>query len=368
MSDGTTGPGNGISGGYQGDDPIILRAMIACTAIAWYNCAELIILVFVVFKRYSGLYFWSLLVASVAIIPYSVGAWAKQVGISGSSLAMVALSTIAWFIMVPGQSLVLWSRLHFITQDQRLIKGILIMIIVDAIILCIPTAVLTLGSNSDKPYLFVKGYAVMEKIQMTWFTVQELIISFVYLVEVRRVLTVVYDGRFRKLMFELVAINIAIICMDMALLGVEYASLYQIEVTLKGMVYSIKLKLEFGVLSKLVKIATKRQGVYDLDVRASGDDGKEASTIGMSTIATLPSTSTYGTSPIPRTTFGPNGKLNSGPNPDTEEYNDFERSVSFSQADPIPKPLQQVTSYQPMISGSRRSSTQDLYPGRLGQG
>jgi hypothetical protein len=36
--------------------------------------------------------------------------------------------------------------------------------------------------------------------------------------------------------------------MDIALLGVEFANLYIIEVTFKGVVYSIKLKLEFAVL------------------------------------------------------------------------------------------------------------------------
>jgi hypothetical protein len=47
--------------------------------------------------------------------------------------------------------------------------------------------------------------------------------------------------------------------MYIALLGVEFANLYIIEATLKGVVYSIKLKLEFAVLGKLVHFLTGNQ-------------------------------------------------------------------------------------------------------------
>jgi hypothetical protein len=67
------GPGNGISFGYTGDNATILQAMLAFTAIAWYNAIELLVLIFMIFKKYSGLYFWSLLLTSFSVIPYSLG-------------------------------------------------------------------------------------------------------------------------------------------------------------------------------------------------------------------------------------------------------------------------------------------------------
>jgi len=54
-------------------------------------------------------------------------------------------------------------------------------------------------------------------------------------------------------MRQLVFINIVIIIMDTALLSIEYASLYLLETVAKGVCYSIKLKLEFAILSRLVK-------------------------------------------------------------------------------------------------------------------
>ncbi|KAI5202654.1 hypothetical protein E4T39_04631 [Aureobasidium subglaciale] len=383
MPDGITDAKNGITGGYKGENAIIIRAMLAFTAIAWYNAAELIILVLVVFKRYSGLYFWSLLITSISIIPYQVGAWLKQVGES-DAMGMIILSSIGWVVLVPGSSLVLYSRLHCITQNQKLLKGVLYMIIINAVVLTVPTNVLSLGSNSSKYRLFTTGYSVMEKIQMTAFTAQELIISSIYLIEVRRVLKVVDDGRFRKLMWELAAINAAIIILDVALLAVEYLGLYQIEVTLKGMCYSIKLKLEFGVLSKLVKIATARQGVYDLNTGTDSNGTKDTMTYqghgswltGVSaspptTLTTLTSNTTYSTAK--RT--GTWGSIFSSTNPFSsahgevqKRHRDFEANVTFSQTEPLPKPslVAEHISHPPAIVTSRRSSTEDMYPGRLG--
>ena len=60
-------------------------------------------------------------------------------------------------------------------------------------------------------------------------------------------------------MYQLFTVNILIILMDFALLGVEFANLYIIETTFKGVVYSIKLKLEFAVLGKLVQFVTGTQ-------------------------------------------------------------------------------------------------------------
>jgi len=70
------GDNNGISGGnfdVYGAHRTISRAMTAFTVIAWYNSIEILVLIFFVFKRYAGLYFWSLLMNAVSIVPYATG-------------------------------------------------------------------------------------------------------------------------------------------------------------------------------------------------------------------------------------------------------------------------------------------------------
>lgn len=84
-------------------------------------------------------------------------------------------------------------------------------------------------------------------------SIQEVILSTIYIVETVRILNASLQDQTRRLMRQLVFINIVIIVMDSALLSIEYASLYLLETVIKGVCYSIKLKLEFAILGRLVK-------------------------------------------------------------------------------------------------------------------
>lgn len=181
---------------------------------------------------------------------------------------------------VSGQSVVLWSRLHLLTNSRKVLRWTLYMIIINGGLLHSITTVLTFASNSNdlsQTVLerFVNGYSIMEKIQMTGFFVQECILSIIYIRETIRLLRLgesvkddigsfddgagqLHKASVRKTMYQILAINVIIIVMDVALLATAFANLYLIETTLKGVVYSIKLKLEFAVLGKLVQIVKVR--------------------------------------------------------------------------------------------------------------
>lgn len=106
--------------------------------------------------------------------------------------------------------------------------------------------------------VFVRGYNIMEKIQMCGFFLQEIILSSIYINETIRILRTSVQANTKRLMYQLMAINILIIIMDLALLGLECASLYILETTTKPVFYSIKLKLEFAILGKLVHFVGPR--------------------------------------------------------------------------------------------------------------
>lgn len=278
--------GAGITGGYTGDS-LPLKIIIAfLLGLSLYNAIELIVLLFVTFQKYHGLYFWSLFIAAFGIIPYSLGFIIKFFQLldpnQDEGYVAVVLLTIGWYPMVTGQSVVLWSRLHLLTNSRKLLRYTLWMIIVNGCVLHSITTVLTFGSNSNSLTQttlrrFVNGYAIMEKIQMIGFFIQEAILSVIYIKEAIRLLKLseavhddvqsfddgtghghIRNASVRKTMYQLLAINVIIIIMDLALLGVEFANLYLIETTLKGVVYSIKLKLEFAVLGKLVQFVRNR--------------------------------------------------------------------------------------------------------------
>jgi hypothetical protein len=54
-------------------------------------------------------------------------------------------------------------------------------------------------------------------------------------------------------LYELLLISVIIILLDGSLVGTQYAGLYSVQTTFKALVYSIKLKLEWAILRKLIK-------------------------------------------------------------------------------------------------------------------
>lgn len=165
-----------------------------------------------------------------------------------------ALMTIGWVIMIPSQSLVLWSRLHLVTQNTKFLRFLLILIITDSVLCISATIVFNWGAFEAKTPFFLRGYSIMEKIEMCVFTAQEVFISLVYLWEVRKMMQVICEAKSRAVMRQLVAMNVFIIALDMSLLGIEFCNLFMIQVTMKSMVYSVKLKVEFAVLSSLISL------------------------------------------------------------------------------------------------------------------
>ncbi|KAF9890440.1 hypothetical protein FE257_005845 [Aspergillus nanangensis] len=245
---------DGVIGEYSGNDLKIKATFTVFLGIALYNSLELMVLIFASFRRYHGLYFWSLLLSTVlGVIPQSLSFILKYYDVAPLWLS-VSLSTIGWYFMVTGQALVLFSRLNIVIQDSTVTSRVLAMIIVNAIILHVPTTVLTYGSNFVQSSVWVHGYTIMERIELTGFCLQEFIISGLYIAKTIKIirLSPLSNKPNRKIMYQLLAINALIIIMDIILLVFEYLNYFVIQTTLKSMVYSIKLKLEFGVLSRLV--------------------------------------------------------------------------------------------------------------------
>lgn len=251
---------DGISGALAREGSILQMVLLTLIGLSCYNVAELVVLVPATFRRWRGLYFWSLLASGcIGVVPYSIGFLMKFFTQTDSVLSVTVL-TIGWWTMVTGQSMVLYSRLHLVLRDERVLRRVLRLIIVNFFLLHIPTTILTYGANivHSGDVSWVKGYNIMEKIQLTGFTLQEGLLSTLYVIETVRLLRLGADisarPDSRRIMYHLIGINCAIMIMDLVLLSLEYANFYAVQITLKGFVYSLKLKLEFAVLGRLVDL------------------------------------------------------------------------------------------------------------------
>jgi len=136
---------------------------------------------------------------------------------------------------------------------------------------------------------FIHALYYTEKIQMTAFCFQEFVISAIYLWKTAQLLKCISKAKAgtRRIMWELLAINVIIILMDIALLTLEYSGQRAMEKSFKSVIYSVKLKLEFAVLNRLVDLVQSSR--RDLtNALADVDSFVDTS---MSRTNTLPSTS-----------------------------------------------------------------------------
>ncbi|THC96729.1 hypothetical protein EYZ11_003787 [Aspergillus tanneri] len=256
MTGSLSDPPSGLIGGYQDGSFAIQILIVVFSSIAMYNAIELVVMICVTFKHHRSLYFWALLLSLVlGVLPHSVG-YLLEFFAKGPIWLAVAVSTVGFYFMVPGQSVVLYSRLHLVVPNRKFLRSIAYLITINAIVLTIPTTVLTYATIYVRKGTVITGYNIMERLQLSWFCAQEILLSGIYIYETARILQT-WPGKDPKrirTLYNLITVNIAIICLDVALLSLEYLNFYILQTTLKPTVYSIKLKLEFGILRKLVTL------------------------------------------------------------------------------------------------------------------
>ncbi|KAJ8109768.1 hypothetical protein OPT61_g7215 [Boeremia exigua] len=246
------------------DLTVLKVVVVVFLSVAIYNFLELNVQIFTTFKRRRGLYFWSFTIATWGILFNSIGYLLKHLEITHKGNVYATIILIGWCSMISGQSVVLYSRLHIVMHNAKRLRAVLIMIIANAIWLHIPIIILVYGANSNNPGPFQQPYSVYEKIQLTVFVVQELIISGLYVYETVNLLrledTIGNNGS-RTVLYHLIYVNVLVMLLDFSIVGLEFGNLYEIQTSWKPLVYSIKLKLEFSILNRLVELTrTARSG------------------------------------------------------------------------------------------------------------
>ncbi|KAJ4353175.1 uncharacterized protein N0V89_004901 [Didymosphaeria variabile] len=245
----------GIVGGVNVGLPILMT-MGAFLTIALYNVIEITFLIFSVFKQWRGVYFWSCVIANFGIVPHAIGFILKFFQVTSLDLLSSAIVGVGWACMVIGQSVVLYSRLHLVVQDRKTTRWVLYMIVVNGVVLGLPLITLALGTNSKQSARFLPGFMIYDKIQIVVISVQEAIISIIYIYGTVRLLGTGGDGRRRSLknlFTHLIFVNVMVLVFDITLLAVQFSGHYEVQTTYKTAVYSVKLKLEFSVLNRLVR-------------------------------------------------------------------------------------------------------------------
>jgi hypothetical protein len=164
---------------------------------------------------------------------------------------------IGWYAMVTGQVVVLYCRLHLVVNDTRQIRWVFIMITIDFFIFYVPTTILFLANNLGQQH-YINEFSSYEKIQLIGFTLQECIISFVYVwetVQGLKPVLAVKGPEARKYMAYGIVVNVLAVLLDISLCAMELTGHFDIQTTYKPLVYGIKLKMEIYVINSLLGIS-----------------------------------------------------------------------------------------------------------------
>ncbi|KAF5227998.1 hypothetical protein FAUST_11387 [Fusarium austroamericanum] len=254
----------GYSGREDYHEPSYLLPIAVCMGISLYNVLELNLAIFTTFKTRKSLYFWSFMAATNGIAPHTIGFLLKNLCSSDNFILYISLISVGWVLMVTGQSLVLYSRLHLICWNQFCLRLVLAMIITNVVVMHIPIIILMYGANSSDSNPWVHPYQIYEKIQVTVFFFQELIISALYIKACSSFFGnegLLHGKGVQRMRRHLLIVNIVIILLDIPILVLEFADFYDFQTAYKTIVYSIKLKLEFHLLNRLVEVAKGNDGI-----------------------------------------------------------------------------------------------------------
>lgn len=223
---------------------------VSLFAISSWNAIEILISIFEKFKKFRGVYFWSMQIAAWGILLNAIPGQIRYANLA-SSLSVSVPFVIGWMCMVTGQAVMLWSRLHLVVTDVRHVRWVLWLIIANAFVLHIPTTVLFFLKNRNIP--LGRTPYIYDRLQAMGFSGQDTLLCAIYVREALRALKPVFEFKGpqgRRIIYRILFVNLIGILLNIVVIVAEFQFHYFVNVV-RTVVYSIKLKLEFLALTQL---------------------------------------------------------------------------------------------------------------------
>jgi hypothetical protein len=251
----------------------VTRLVSAFTSLALWSSIPLTLRLLFTFQRYHGLYFWSICITTWALNIRTIGFLLRYIVPTCPWEISTTMFELGWVGMVSGFSVVLYSRLSILVWNKRTLRFTLAMIILDGVFLHTATMILVYGSSiqsavgSPKRIQWTAASRVMDRLQAVWFTVQEFIITYLYMIAAWAQLqepllpngVARLNERAKKVFRLLIIVQLLVLAMDIIVAVLACAGFFAIKGMIFSFTYSVKLELEFVILNQLVAIS--RQGI-----------------------------------------------------------------------------------------------------------
>ncbi|KAF2008985.1 hypothetical protein BU24DRAFT_497560 [Aaosphaeria arxii CBS 175.79] len=240
-------------------NPTFFCLYAAATAVAAQLAIQLMGRTFLRFKRRNTLYFWSLLLVAIGILIYIMALLFRIFILPVKSPAFSVPYTFAQIFILTGFGLVLYSRLHLITNNPWFLRSLLIMVIVIAFLGHTMSFVQLAIISLNKTLL---SRQIMHAI--SWldviFTLQDLLlsVSYIYLYWKHMKDTAEFSSdaaraRDATTFKLLIGANSLVITLDVIQNVLLCLKFYLARYMWFPLICAIRLEVEFFVLNRLVK-------------------------------------------------------------------------------------------------------------------
>lgn len=232
-------------------------------AIVFYLFVDINLGIYRIFKRKRGLYYWCMLLGTWGCLINAIAVVLRFFVPNLNRLwPLYTLFILAgWTIYAPAQLLVLYSRLHLVNQNRRVQRWVLIMIIVVASLMIIPTWPLVWQAynpyNARLSALYSPREAIVDRCTQLGYTIAESIIGGIYIWSLSKLLNLKASVRQRRVMTDLIYVNVIAVCLDVLTVVLVYLNQTGISHPIQAFSYILKLKLEFLVLNQLMAVAAR---------------------------------------------------------------------------------------------------------------
>ncbi|KAI0448509.1 hypothetical protein F5B21DRAFT_521803 [Xylaria acuta] len=255
-------PNYSINDGIHGATPSVTRTQVglisAFMTLSLWLALEFHVHVFRIFKSYRSLYFWSLLALAWGIILHSIGYLLNWFSLNCPWEIYAVINAIGWSMMVTGESLVLYSRMHLVTRSRGILRFVLSMIVFTTVFVQIPNWIISIpavDSDLRVSAVWSPRDSIETRIQQVAFLLQEGTISSLYIWYTGKMLEPSLQIRQRRVMIDLLYVNVIIIILDVVVIVLAFTNQHLIKEPLQNLSYALKLKLEFFVLNQLMDVS-----------------------------------------------------------------------------------------------------------------
>lgn len=237
------------------------RSLVAVfTALPLWMTIELTVWVFYLFRRWSGLYFWSVLITTWGVTLHAVGFVLKVCVPSCNYILSMVIAELGWIGMVTGFAMVMYSRLSligFVMRNRYILRLALAMIIINGIVFH-TSAITIFAVGMANPGPKILSYMNnIERVQIVIFSVQEVILSAIYIYGTFKMAQHSFNSRIRLTIAYLIVIQLVVILLDVLIAVLDFLDYYILKSFIHSFAYALKLQLEFVILNEFREVLSK---------------------------------------------------------------------------------------------------------------